>query len=269
MHIVRTTQTDITKWHIIQTASTLTYQLDFLPLCSVFAYCLAAAGEWQNLPQDSLLTHTLRQLVRQLPKQQFFSESIPIIIRQQVQTASSDNQLRQPAINIIVPTFDPDSTNDIIFWHNPLTPYIDKIPDAFFMTPFLNIIPTFSNLSISCTPFHDKGVSLQFRNSVSGARYALLLFSAECCRTVAQRMKSVRSDRLSKNYVDRKTIHRTGLYRQAALFNYCSFILTINRTTVNNAQTSALKLSIHTKLGWIAIIVWKIAIIGKVSVDIA
>lgn len=39
-------------------------------------------------------------------------------------TASSDGQLRQPAqttkfrqpaINIIVPTFDPDSTNDIIF----------------------------------------------------------------------------------------------------------------------------------------------------------
>lgn len=35
-------------------------------------------------------------------------------------TASSDSQvqttqLRQPAINIIVPTFDPDSTNDIIF----------------------------------------------------------------------------------------------------------------------------------------------------------
>lgn len=35
-------------------------------------------------------------------------------------TASSDSQVqtakfRQPAINIIVPTFDPDSTNDIIF----------------------------------------------------------------------------------------------------------------------------------------------------------
>ena len=172
-------------------------------------------------------------------------------------TASSDSQLRQPSsdnrqstslLRHLILTARTTSSFDIILWHNPLTPYIDKIPDAFFMTPFLNIIPTFSNLSISCTPFHDKGVSLQFRNSVSGARYALLLFSAECCRTVAQRRQK------------RMNGHRSIIY---------PFLLTINNTTVNNAQTSALKLSIHTKLGWIAIIVWKIAIIGKVSVDIA